>query len=99
MLRYGRPVQFVVVLAQRPFRGVEWTENPLSWPHCNGQAGCWMHVGEPWCWCRCRWCRLARFLRRGGGAPGICRYCGDGTELGDDPVPGLCAMCAKAGCT
>jgi hypothetical protein len=29
--------------------------------------------------------------------PGWCVHCGDRTEEGDDPKPGLCAMCAKAG--
>lgn len=28
-----------------------------------------------------------------------CRHCGDTTELGDDPAPGLCTMCVKAGRT
>ena len=28
---------------------------------------------------------------------GWCEYCGDGTEVGEDPRPDLCAMCAEAG--
>lgn len=28
---------------------------------------------------------------------GTCRHCGDRTESGDDPAPGMCAMCSKAG--
>jgi hypothetical protein len=28
---------------------------------------------------------------------GLCRHCGDTTELSDDPAPNVCAMCAKAG--
>ncbi len=27
----------------------------------------------------------------------VCCHCGDHAELGDDPAPGLCVMCAKAG--
>lgn len=77
--------------------GAEWAENPRAWPHCCGQARCWVHVGNPWCWCRCRWCALARWLHRGGGEPGLCRHCGDTTDFDDDPAPGLCVMCAKAG--
>lgn len=47
--------------------GTEWDENWRSWPHCNGQAGCWMHYPAPtsWCGCACRWCRVARRLRPG----------------------------------
>lgn len=41
----------------------EWTENWKSWPHCNGQAGCWMHTSASWCKCRCGWCRIARLVR------------------------------------
>jgi hypothetical protein len=32
-----------------------------------------------------------------GGPWGWCVECGDGTEVGDDPRPDLCAMCATAG--
>ncbi len=64
MDRYSRPVQAIVSLLQAPF-DVEWTENPLSWPHCNAQGGCWMHMTiDPWCGCTCRWCRVARTVRR-----------------------------------
>lgn len=45
----------------------EWSENWQSWPHCNGQASCWMHYsrdgGGAWCRCRCVWCRIARRIR------------------------------------
>jgi hypothetical protein len=27
----------------------EWDENWKSWPHCNGQAGCWMHCTPAAC--------------------------------------------------
>lgn len=45
--------------------GNEWSERWAAWPHCNGQAGCWMHYGPStrWCRCRCRWCDLARLIR------------------------------------
>ncbi len=53
----------------------EWGENLWAWPHCNGQARCWMHYrDEPWCLCHCRWCRIARLVRQDGGprrAPGV----------------------------
>jgi hypothetical protein len=44
----------------------EWGENWHAWPHCNGQASCWMHYSPPdaWCRCVCRWCRIARRFRR-----------------------------------
>lgn len=41
------------------FFGTEWTENPNAWPHCCTQAGCWMHVDEPSCRCKCFWCLIA----------------------------------------
>lgn len=46
----------------------EWSERWGAWPHCNGQAGCWMHLGRArrWCGCRCGWCRVARAVRRDG---------------------------------
>lgn len=46
--------------------GCEWGENWASFPHCHGQAQCWMHITsqKPWCRCRCPWCRLARLARR-----------------------------------
>ena len=62
---YGNPRVFLPRLS-----GTKWDENWRSWPHCNGQAGCWMHCTTPpapWCRCRCRWCRIARMVRRDGG--------------------------------
>lgn len=58
---YANPRVFLSRLAR-----TEWDERWGSWPHCNGQAGCWMHVSARWCGCRCRWCRVARAIRRDG---------------------------------
>ena len=46
----------------------EWSERRGAFPHCNGQAGCWMHLRRAirWCRCRCGWCRVARLVRRDG---------------------------------
>lgn len=33
-------------------------------PHCCSQGECWAHVDSPWCRCACRYCRIARRLRR-----------------------------------
>lgn len=57
---YGNPRVFLPLLT-----GTEWDENWRSWPHCNGQAGCWMHYSPEsrWCRCRCVWCRIARRTR------------------------------------
>lgn len=47
----------------------EWHENWRAFPHCNGQARCWMHCTTPpapWCRCSCRWCRIARLIRKDG---------------------------------
>lgn len=57
---FGNPRVFLPRLA-----GTEWDENWRSWPHCNGQIGCWMHYGPRtrWCLCRCIWCRFARKVR------------------------------------
>lgn len=43
-----------------------WSENWKVFPHCNGQAQCWMHItrSKPWCRCVCAWCRIARKIRR-----------------------------------
>lgn len=49
-------------IVQAPF-DVEWSENWKSWPHCNGQARCWMHTSAQWCDCVCWWCRIARRFR------------------------------------
>lgn len=59
-LYYLHPVQFLQLLTR-----TEWSENWKSWPHCNGQALCWMHYPptEAWCRCTCRWCRIARRVR------------------------------------
>lgn len=56
------------VRVQRMAGGVEWSERWGAWPHCNGQARCWMHLDKErrWCECRCRWCRVARKVRRDG---------------------------------
>lgn len=46
--------------------GVEWTEgSAATWPHCCGQARCWMHYSPArrWCDCACAWCRIARRWR------------------------------------
>lgn len=48
---------------------VEWRERWGAWPHCNGQDQCWMHYPEGdgrWCSCVCRWCGIARRVRRDG---------------------------------
>lgn len=49
----------------------EWSENWKAFPHCNGQAACWMHItsSKPWCRCTCGWCRIARKVRRLDTAP------------------------------
>lgn len=53
---------YLIVFIQR-VTGTEWSENWRAWPHCCGQARCWMHYSPEtaWCECVCRWCRLARF--------------------------------------
>lgn len=58
---YGDPRVFLPRLA-----GTEWGENWRSWPHCNGEAGCWMHCDPEtrWCRCRCGWCWTARRIFR-----------------------------------
>jgi len=58
---YGHPVRVAQWVT-----GTEWSERWAAWPHCCGQAGCWMHAWptDRWCGCRCLWCRLARLLRR-----------------------------------
>lgn len=60
-------VLFVTVFAWLE-KSTEWSERWGSWPHCNGQAGCWMHVDEEkrHCACSCVWCRVARKIRRDG---------------------------------
>lgn len=60
---YGHPRVFLPWLAN-----TEWDERWGSWPHCNGQGGCWMHysAADRWCRCRCVWCRIARAVRRDG---------------------------------
>lgn len=58
---YANPRVFLPLLAR-----TEWDERWGSWPHCNGQRRCWMHVSSRWCACTCRWCRVARVVRRDG---------------------------------
>ena len=43
----------------------EWGERWGAWPHCNGQARCWMHYSPAsrWCQCVCLWCYFARGIR------------------------------------
>ena len=61
--RYSRILGFLSFVT-----GTEMSEG--SWrtfPHCCGQAGCWMHTpfNGAWCRCKCPWCRVARRLNRG----------------------------------
>jgi hypothetical protein len=58
------PRWYAVQLIYRLLPGVEWDENWRAWPHCCGQARCWMHTSAQWCDCRCTWCKLARRYRR-----------------------------------
>lgn len=54
---YANPLRYIP--------GQEWGENWYSFPHCNGQGGCWMHycTERAWCKCACGWCRIARLVR------------------------------------
>lgn len=67
LVHYGNPRVLLPKIA-----GTEWDERWGSWPHCNGQASCWMHVGPSsrWCQCSCLWCRTARLARRDGAPRG-----------------------------
>lgn len=63
---------FLATWIQRAAGNTEWSENWRSWPHCNGQASCWMHINSrrAWCECACRWCHIARKIRN----PYSCRH-------------------------
>jgi hypothetical protein len=62
---FGGMVSYYVVGGVQRLAGTEWSENWRAWPHCNTQAGCWMHLGpsKRYCRCNCRWCRIARRIR------------------------------------